>query len=351
MAIAELKARATMDKSQFDSALGSMKSGIGGIASPLKALGGMVGAAFSVGAVVAFGKALAAEASQTKRMSDGIGVSVGMLDELGDMAERAGASGEGFQQKIARLVDTQEEAAKGNKEAAESFARLGISVGDLTKLSPEQLLERVAIGAQNDATAISDLNNVMGKGAGTEFYSTLKKIAQDGLPAVDASVEESIKRFAELESKYQSIKDTIGEVFMKSVVGTVQFFGGMKDSPSGDSDIEQRNKEIMRRRGLEEARNQQRQEALNKINLDKAKKEQALADKRGNSLDKITVGGPKTSDSLARIGGMVGLGVDNSARAIAERQLKEAEIMADYMRDMAKVQEETKTAIQKLGEE
>lgn len=340
-AIAELKALANLDSKPFESGASKVKSAAGGMVGSLKGIAGAVGAAFSVAAITSFGKQLMTEAATIKRAADALGVGVGQMDALGDAAAETGASSQGFQEKLVKLADSQEEAVKGNKEAAESFARLGISVDDLTQLSPDKLLERVAMGAQKDATAVSDLNNVMGKGAATEYYSVLQKIAQNGLPAVNAATEESIKRFAEMESQYQRIKDKIGEAFMGAVVGTVKLFGGFKGGQAEDSSgIMAQNKDILRMRGLEEERTKKREAGITKAYDSEKKRIDSIEERKRKGIDSISVDAPKAADSMARFGGMIGNQMPMGG-GVLQRQLKELEVIAEYTKEMAKSTEQT----------
>jgi hypothetical protein len=384
-AIAELKAISTLDSTKFQAgasqaanSAGKMQKAVGGIGgvgksvmSSLAGIASAVGVAFSVAAVVGFGKALATEASQLKRTADAIGIGVGMMDKLGDAAEATGASSEGFQQKITKLVDSQEEAVKGNQDAIDSFQRLGVSVDELTTLAPDQLLKLVADGAQKDASAISDLNNIMGKGAAQEYYAVLKNIAQDGLPTVDKSVEASIKKFAELESKYKIIKDKIGELFMGAVVGTVQAFGGMKDTAKDDaSGIEAQNRRFQKEKGLalelanvrkeasdklaakELADAKKLQEQVSKLQLRSDEKRMELLAAQEEKIADITVSPVQARNSLESIGGSLGGPTQQGgAQLLAERQLKQQEIIAEISKQIAKNSADTFKAIEDLRKE
>lgn len=369
-AFAELKAIADLDTKGFESGKNKINSATGSMVSGLGKIAGAVGAAFSIAAVANFGKQLMSEAASTKRMAESLGIGVGMMDALGDAAESTGASSEGFIQKIAKLSDSQEEAVKGNKESIESFARLGVTMDELVSLAPDKLLEQVAKGAQNDATAISDLNNVMGKGAAGEFYATLQKIGKDGLPAVDASVQKSIEQFAALESKYKQIKDRIGELFM---IGAVKVGAalGLTATPKAQDEFAQFNRETIRRRGLEQELISQKEsaaekqrikdkdaavklaDAISKIRMKATEKEEAIIAKRDEALGKITVTGATSRNSIEAIGGSLSSGGISSGlpKQLLEKQLKELEIIKEATKEMVAAQNETSQEIAKMRRE
>lgn len=236
-ATAELKARATLDNKQWLAASGQMENSVNKMATgALSDLTGMLGGAFAAGAIVNFGKALMHEASQLERFSKTVGISAGMLNKLGDIAEKTGADSEGFQQKIVKMLEAQEKAAAGDDKLREAFERLGVSIEQLTDSTPEQLLEAIAQGAEKDATSIKDLNAVMGKGAAAEYGDALNRIATEGMPAVSEAANDAIRRLAELNARFSSLWNEVKQAGMKTVVAAVdtrhyrnaigQFFAG-----------------------------------------------------------------------------------------------------------------------------
>lgn len=78
------------------------------------------------------------------KMSKRTGLSAEALSELGFAAEQSGANLEAVETSVRRMQKTLTDAADGTKAAADAFAALGLSVGDLAGLSPEQQFERIA---------------------------------------------------------------------------------------------------------------------------------------------------------------------------------------------------------------
>jgi hypothetical protein len=320
---------------------GTEKKGTGGgVPGGLPGVGKLAGGIFAVAAVIEGAKAianytlaLAEESLQAERTAKTLGISAGTLDELKDAAERTGASGEGFVAKLVKLVDSQESAILGNKGAAESFKRLGISVQDLTSLTPEKLFERVAQGARSDGAAISDLNNVMGKGAANEFSEVLKDIGANGLPGMNAQVDQSIHQFAEMEKKIISIKDKFKDMFMAGAVKIGQIIGL---APSDEEDRKRQEKEAYDNFVKNRERLKQLAEERKKAQQEDVVKVEKRAEKaKEDALKSITVDAPKASDQFARLGAMIGGGAADRTRGAVERQIKVAEAIKKINEDMA----------------
>lgn len=118
---------------QTRQAFGSVKSGLENITSAAKSVNGLLasmGAALSVGALVAAGKHALDTADNLAKLSQKTGLSVESLSVLRPIAEQAGTSLEGLAKGLQKLATAMVEAAGGSKEQVESFSRLGVSVKD-----------------------------------------------------------------------------------------------------------------------------------------------------------------------------------------------------------------------------
>ncbi len=102
--------------------------------------GSIVGALFGAARVFAtIGDAL-------NDMSARTGVSVEALSELSHAAEQSGADVESLENGLRFMQRTLGEAAHGSKSATESLTRLGLSMGALLALSPENQFKAIADG-------------------------------------------------------------------------------------------------------------------------------------------------------------------------------------------------------------
>jgi hypothetical protein len=118
---------------QTRQAFGSVKSGLENLTSAAKSVNGLLasmGAALSVGALVAAGKHALDTADNLAKLSQKTGLSVESLSVLRPIAEQAGTSLEGLAKGLQKLATAMVEAAGGSKEQVESFSRLGVAVKD-----------------------------------------------------------------------------------------------------------------------------------------------------------------------------------------------------------------------------
>ena len=83
-----------------------------------------------------------------------MGIASQALAELGYAAQISGTDLENVEGAVRKMQKAIGAAEQGNKEAADSFARLGISLAELQRLSPEDQLQLVAdkIAAISDPT-------------------------------------------------------------------------------------------------------------------------------------------------------------------------------------------------------
>jgi hypothetical protein len=347
---AELKAVASLETSQFEAGANRISTSTGAMSESIKNIGAKIGAAFTIGAIVGFGKQMMQGQAMLERFSKTVGISAGMLDELGDKAAETGADAAGFQMKIVKMIEAQEKAVTGDVKMVEAFSKLGVSMQELTNSTPEKLLELVAKGAQDDATAIHNLNEIMGKGAAAEYGATLKDIAINGLPKVSKEAENAAKQFANINKQYEILKDKIGHGFMKAAVNVANFVGlGSESEIQSQLDKEQRSRAAQASARLKDLRDQQ-QALVDKVKLEGSDKEKTILDKRKKAIDSITVSAPTASDSLAAYGRMIG-SQNYGASGVAERQLKELEIIAESTKELTKIQDDTNKKIEALGGE
>ena len=222
-ATAEVKGKMTMDASQVQTAIEQAEASVHGfsassVASFGAVAGGMAGLVMKVIDVAVQIASLpiqfARSASELVKLSSAIGVSASQLLAWKNAARSTGADADGFAQKIVKMLASQEEAARGNKELTEAFGRLGISSKELTSLAPDELLKRVAQGAQQDGSAISDLNKIMGKGAAAEYSATLKKLAEEGMGGTNAKTEKTVIIFKNLNTAWETAKAQLEQGLM-----------------------------------------------------------------------------------------------------------------------------------------
>lgn len=119
--------------SQITAALRGISGAIGGI-----------GAGLSIGGLGLFVKASIDAADALNDISKRTGVAATTIGGIGFAAQQAGGDVEGAAQAFRAFNKVISEALGGNKEAIDNFSKLGISLSDLQKSTPDQLLIKTA---------------------------------------------------------------------------------------------------------------------------------------------------------------------------------------------------------------
>lgn len=130
---------------------GGLKSGLADIG---KSLGGLsagavaAGAAFAgvgvaIAGVVKGAVSLEKEVENIERSARLLGGSFEFMQALKVSADRVGRSFTELQEPIARFLNTTQRIKDGDEKLAESFAKVGISIDDVNKKSPEDLLKQL----------------------------------------------------------------------------------------------------------------------------------------------------------------------------------------------------------------
>jgi phage-related protein len=177
----------------------------------------IAGVAAGAGALVMLAKA---SNDAARKVADAAGryqVSAQTLQVAGSLAESTGASFEDAASSIGKLKKSQNEAIHGNKELAAAFKGVGISVEELKKMTPEQILRRMADafkGSNNDLAKQAVLLKLMGKNGesmmnvlnegGEAWQQRLKEMTEDGA----LFSEEQLKETAAFDDAWNRISNT-----------------------------------------------------------------------------------------------------------------------------------------------
>jgi lambda family phage tail tape measure protein len=131
-------------ESDMGKAVAVVESSFKKMISIAETAGAAIGVAFSVGAVISWGTTLIDAADAMGKLAQKTGVSVETLSAYSQAANKAGVDTDSFAGSITKLNKNADAAEGGNKGAAKAFERIGISVADLKRLSPDQLLATIA---------------------------------------------------------------------------------------------------------------------------------------------------------------------------------------------------------------
>jgi hypothetical protein len=309
MARAELKARATLDNTGFQRGVAGMQQSVQGFASgQMRQLGGMIGSAFAVGAVVNFAKRTMEAADNMQDMARNLGIGIEQMQALQLMAQRTGSSAEYMNGVLMRA------------------AKEGVKIEDVAK---------AYMGVEGSSVSLEQAHRVLGRQA-AQLNDTMNQLANDGLDSVTQKLlqnnqimsEDSVNAAAKMQEAYEkaaaSISNTLAAAFVK-IIEKVKLTSAFLGALSGGAT-------------MDEASNI----AANTVNAELYAKDSPLKQglalppkKMRSAIEKeISVSAPQAADSLAKIGGLVG-GQTDPLKGLIERQLK---IMEAQEKAQAKIQ-------------
>jgi len=196
------------------------------------------------GSFTSFVAGAASAVASVDDLSKRTGVSAQTLQAYQFAAEQSGVSVETFGKGIQKLGINLGEAQTGNKSAIKSFADLGLSVEELTRLSPEQAFEKVAAAisqlpnpAQQAAAAVglfgksgAELVPVFQEGAGflaqmraeaERLQLVLSKEQVQGLATLDDSISKVSASFKSLQAR---IVAELAPSLVRASEAAAQFF-------------------------------------------------------------------------------------------------------------------------------
>lgn len=155
----------------------SVQGNISSLSNSLRSIAGPLAAAFSVASVAAFTKQMIDVAGRLDDVSQQTGIAASRLSALGNAALLNGASADQMNSALVKLNRSISEAAGGSKQQQEAFKALGISMGDIEKMSPEEVLYAIAdafAGANDGANKTAIAVALLGK-SGAELIPTLNQ--------------------------------------------------------------------------------------------------------------------------------------------------------------------------------
>jgi len=206
-AVAKLKAVVGLDPKaykagakQVGASNKKMKDGFKGIAASL-------GLAFSVGAVIAAGKALMDYATNVSIAARNVGILTSEMIALNKVALQNNLGVGEMTRLLSKLQSELFRAAEGEEMSREKFERLGLSIKDLAALDPASMLREVAIAAMESELPLQTLTELFGERLGPGAVTALKAIAENGLPAVDESLGVTADNVEALSSKWGLMLD------------------------------------------------------------------------------------------------------------------------------------------------
>jgi hypothetical protein len=220
-----------LDAREFDARLAALEGKIQGVGKTASqsfgGLGGglkMLGAAVSVGAVAAEIKSVIDYGAHVQDLSDRFGVSTDAIQHFGNAAEKNGSSLEGMTMGFNKMLIARSRALEGQQPLVDAFIRLGVSIQDLQKLQPEQIMEKIGASSMNAA----DMVKVLGKTA-LELRTTLAGIADKNIEIGPIINPKAIAELKDADDVLKKIKE-------KGTILAGKAISGVMEGPKGTWD-------------------------------------------------------------------------------------------------------------------
>lgn len=173
-------------------------------ASVFGGLGGYIAGAFSVGALVAFGKELIDDADAIQRMSDQTGIGVVQLQKLQAIADESGNT---VDQLTGAISAMQNRIGEGNTDALAALSKLGIGLDDLRAKAPDEQFMMIARAVREIEDPIDRARTAMelfGK-AGAQILPSLRADVDAIAEGTATMTEEQIKQLDALGDAWQRL--------------------------------------------------------------------------------------------------------------------------------------------------
>lgn len=210
----ELRTRATMDDRPFRAGVDRMDRSVRGFTARLSKIKGFIGGAFAIGGITAFARSVADLGSKISDMVVQTGVGARSLQGLTYATRIAGAEEQKMVAALGRIQDamgTVLRGQEGSETLRKSFDELGVSMGELAGLSPDRILEQMAVGFQKSgrsAQAFSAIADIIGVRNAPMLTEVLIRLADEGLDKVAESAE---KAGASLDERFLGTLDRVSD--------------------------------------------------------------------------------------------------------------------------------------------
>lgn len=180
-----------------------------------KALGGV--AALTTVGLVELARSTMEYAAGIKDLSQEYGISIEKTMQFRHALEQSGASAESSNRILTTLFSKIEEAKTGNEAAIYSFEKIGISFEEITKLSPDQAIDRTykALSKMGDSfQRIQAVKELLGKGGLRGNVEEMNVVLEQSVKQFEAD-REAVEAFDKSEKALQATGENLKRAFME----------------------------------------------------------------------------------------------------------------------------------------
>lgn len=230
-----LQGEISLDGSGWNKGLNDVNKSTSGFVTAISSLKGKIAAAFSVGAIVAFGKSVNSYAMEINHLSEQFHLSTEEAQRLMKAAGRIGVDAEMAATSIFRLADARRKAAEGDIDKREMFEKYGIQLKDLmnSELNAFRFaqkfaegLGKVGVNAQTDA----DMLELVGI-RGVKIIGVMEQIALQGkIKIID---EEDLEIIRQFNIELKALMGTAKRESVGAVASLEEWLLAVKHLPEG----------------------------------------------------------------------------------------------------------------------
>lgn len=317
----EVKGKVSLDGSGFQRTMKGIRSHA---ASELGGLKSQIAGAFTIGAIVNFGKHLEQTVGRIKDLSEQYRVTTDEVQQVDFATKQSGLSFEDFGTALDKLAQTRRNAVEGNDELRATFEKYGITLKELNdpQLQNIDLAKKMAASVATmtlTSREQAEITDLLGKKS-AKLLTVMQELGSVEPPGLIS--QESIERVDKLSKALDVAKSSWTSFFGNVAGGAVEktsdlfnyllprAFGG-----TGKGEAEEAaaampvfKKELeelsAKKRARLEKEAMDRKEGL--FEVDKEKKEKKEKAERKEAAPQMEFQRAEAVNSLARIGGFVG---------------------------------------------
>ena len=216
--IARLGVTLGLETSTFQQGIASAKKSLSDLAAKIPVMAAAGAAAFTALAYKSI-----AFADEVSDLADATDVSIATILQFGDALRLSGGKADEAGKVLAKFTENIDSAAQGSKGLQDAFARVGVSLQDLSKMTPEQLLKKTAEGIakiDDSATRAGLKMDLFGKAMrNVEMGGFAEKINESN--EAFKEYEASIKIAADLNDKLETKSRQLSLTFTKTVLPAI----------------------------------------------------------------------------------------------------------------------------------
>ena len=201
MARAELRAIASLDGRKFEAGVRRVSGSTSNFQRQLSRLPAQLGLAFSVGAVVNFGRSLLQMADDLATAAQNAGITMQQMLTLQNAMAESGIKADQMSNILSRITIAQDGVIDGNERYIKALDKLGISAREFISLDTEGVIELLSKRygeARGSAQAFGAIVDLFGRRQGPAMAEVLKRISDEGLEKFRKGTNEASAAMVEL---------------------------------------------------------------------------------------------------------------------------------------------------------